>query len=45
MSGESGRERAYELYPQAREYPSFTDRPLPLVALEPVTEPANANRR
>jgi deazaflavin-dependent oxidoreductase (nitroreductase family) len=33
------RERAYEefceMYPQAREYPSFTDRPLPLVALEP----------
>jgi F420H(2)-dependent quinone reductase len=33
------RERAYErfceIYPQAREYPSFTDRPLPLVALEP----------
>jgi hypothetical protein len=32
MSGESGRERAYErfceLYPQAREYPSFTDRPM-----------------
>jgi deazaflavin-dependent oxidoreductase (nitroreductase family) len=36
-----GRERAdafgrfCEMYPQAREYPSFTDRPMPLVALEP----------
>ena len=29
-------ERFCEIYPQAREYPSFTDRPLPLVALEPV---------
>jgi deazaflavin-dependent oxidoreductase (nitroreductase family) len=34
------RDRAYErfceMYPQAREYPQFTDRPLPLVALEPI---------
>ena len=32
------REHAYrafcEMYPQARDYPSFTDRPMPLVALE-----------
>jgi F420H(2)-dependent quinone reductase len=38
LEGEE-RERAYEcfceMYPQAREYPSLTDRPLPLVALEP----------
>jgi len=36
------REDAYrrfcEIYPQAREYPGFTDRPMPLVALEPVQE-------
>jgi deazaflavin-dependent oxidoreductase (nitroreductase family) len=36
-----GAERAWmftrfcEMYPQAREYPGFTDRPMPLVALEP----------
>lgn len=33
------RERAFAafcaMYPQAREYPAFTDRPMPLVALEP----------
>ena len=33
------REHAYEefceMYPQARDYPSFTDRPMPLIALEP----------
>jgi F420H(2)-dependent quinone reductase len=33
------RERAYEsfceMYPQARQYPTFTERPMPLVALEP----------
>lgn len=33
------RERAFaafcRMYPQAREYPGFTDRPMPLVALEP----------
>jgi deazaflavin-dependent oxidoreductase (nitroreductase family) len=27
-------ERFCEMYPQAREYPGFTDRPMPLVALE-----------
>jgi len=36
----SERERAWgefcEMYPQARDYPSFTDRPMPLIALEPV---------
>jgi deazaflavin-dependent oxidoreductase (nitroreductase family) len=35
------RERAWsafcEMYPQARTYPSLTDRPMPLVALEPVS--------
>jgi deazaflavin-dependent oxidoreductase (nitroreductase family) len=30
--------RFCEMYPQAREYPGFTDRPMPLVALEPVEE-------
>ena len=34
------REEAYarfcEMYPHARSYPRFTDRPLPLVALEPI---------
>lgn len=24
-----------EMYPQARDYPGFTDRPIPLIALEP----------
>ena len=28
-------ERFCEMYPQAREYPSFTERPMPLIALEP----------
>ena len=28
-----------EMYPQAEHYTRFTDRPLPLVALEPVREP------
>jgi deazaflavin-dependent oxidoreductase (nitroreductase family) len=31
-------ERFCEMYPQAREYPGFTHRPMPLVALEPVEE-------
>jgi len=35
---EAAFERFCEMYPQAREYPAFTDRPMPLVALEPVTE-------
>jgi F420H(2)-dependent quinone reductase len=32
---ESAFERFCEMYPQAREYPAFTGRPMPLVALEP----------
>src|SRR4051794_19288417 len=28
-------ERFCEMFPQAREYPSFTERPMPLIALEP----------
>lgn len=33
------------MYPQAESYTRFTDRPLPLVALEAVTGEANANGR
>lgn len=29
--------RFVEMYPQAEHYPRFTDRPLPLIALEPTT--------
>jgi F420H(2)-dependent quinone reductase len=31
-------ERFCEMYPQAHEYPDFTDRQLPLIALEPVED-------
>jgi len=43
------RERAWhgfcEIYPQAREYPGFTERPLPLIALEPVAEQSSDGAR